>query len=355
MALQLPPWMIYGANGFTGQLIAREAVKLGMRPVLAGRSRAAIEALGKELSCPCRVFSLEDQTDTVLALQGMSAVLHCAGPFSATAGLMMQACLATHVHYFDITGEIAVFELAHTLHDKAQRAGIVLCPGVGFDVVPTDCVAATLKAALPQAISLALGFETASGLSAGTTQTAIESLGVGAWVRQQGKLVSVPHAFKERTIDYGSGPKESVTMAWGDVSTAFHSTGIPSIEVYMPMKSKRVHAMRRLNSFRALLRISLLQRFLKYLARRRATRPIAQPEPSTETCVWGEAIAADGTRRVARVRTANPYSLTVYAALEIVVDVLLTPRAAGFYTASQLMGASFVETLPGSTAIQITN
>jgi short subunit dehydrogenase-like uncharacterized protein len=325
-----------------------------LKPVLAGRSRAAIEALSKELACPHRVFSLEDQTATVLALQGMSGVLNCAGPFSATAGLMMQACLATHVHYFDITGEIEVFELARTLDGKAQRAGIVLCPGVGFDVVPTDCLAATLKQALPQAISLALGFETTSKLSAGTRQTAIESLGVGTWVRQQGKLLQLPHASKERTIDYGSGPKESVAMTWGDVSTAFHSTGIPAIEVYMPMKSQQIAALRRMNAFRPLLRISLLQHFLKYLVRRSSKPPITQVDPATQTLVWGEAVAADGARRVARVRTANPYSLTVYAALEILVDVLNSPRAPGFYTASRLMGANFIATLPGSTSIQIT-
>jgi short subunit dehydrogenase-like uncharacterized protein len=267
---------------------------------------------------------------------------------------MMQACLATHAHYFDITGEIEVFELAHTLDGKAQRAGIVLCPGVGFDVVPTDCLAATLKQALPQAISLALGFESKSRLSAGTRQTAIESLGAGTWVRQQSKLLQLPHASKERTIDYGAGAKESVAMTWGDVSTAFHSTGIPAIEVYMPMTSQQISTLRRMNAFRPLLRVALLQRFLKYLVRRRSHPPITQVEPSTQTLVWGEAIAADGARRVARVRTANPYSLTVYAALEIVVDVLNSPRPPGFYTASQLMGAAFIETLPGSTAIQIT-
>jgi short subunit dehydrogenase-like uncharacterized protein len=150
-------WLLYGANGYTGELIAREAVKRGMRPVLAGRSRPAIERLARELGCDSAVFSVEDHTAMVKTLTGVRAVLNCAGPFSQTARSIMQGCLATHIHYFDITGEIDVFELAHSVHDKARRAGVVLCPGVGFDVVPTDCIALALKEALPDATHLALG------------------------------------------------------------------------------------------------------------------------------------------------------------------------------------------------------
>src|SRR3546814_3393557 len=68
-------------------------------------------------------------------------------------------------HYLDITGEISVFEHAQTQDARAKAAGIVVCPGVGFDVIPTDCVAAALKAALPDATHLALGFDSRSGRS----------------------------------------------------------------------------------------------------------------------------------------------------------------------------------------------
>src|SRR6185436_12304133 len=139
------PWLIYGANGYTGELIAREAVARGERPILAGRSAQKIEKLAAELNCPSVIFDLDNHTALVSTLTQVEAVLHCAGPFSQTAIPMMQGCIATHVHYLDITGEIDVFELAASVHEKAQRAGIVLCPGVGFDVVPTDAVAARLK------------------------------------------------------------------------------------------------------------------------------------------------------------------------------------------------------------------
>jgi short subunit dehydrogenase-like uncharacterized protein len=231
-------WLLYGANGYTGELIAREAVARGMRPTLAGRSRQKVEQLAAELGCQSAVFSLDDHTSLVRALDGMTAVLHCAGPFSSTARPMMQGCLATHVHYLDITGEIEVFELAHSVEDKAHRAQVVLCPGVGFDVVPTDSVAAKLKQALPDATHLALGFEGNSGMSKGTAKTSIESVGGGSRVRRDGKIVSVELGSQTRKIDFGSGERLAVGIPWGDVSTAYFTTGIPNIEVFTAISQK---------------------------------------------------------------------------------------------------------------------
>ncbi|CAM4496393.1 MAG: hypothetical protein LEGION0403_FIIPPAGN_01689 [Legionella sp.] len=37
---------------------------------------------------------------------------------------------------------------------------------------------------------------------------------------------------KTRFIDFGKGEKLATTIPWGDVSTAFYTTGIPNIEVY---------------------------------------------------------------------------------------------------------------------------
>jgi short subunit dehydrogenase-like uncharacterized protein len=226
-------WLLYGANGYTGELIAREAVKRGLKPILAGRNAGKVRALAKELHCEARVFGLDDQTATLVALEDVAAVLNCAGPFAHTAGRMMQACLASHVHYLDITGEIDVFELAQSLDEKAKRARAVLCPGAGFDVVPTDCVAACLLEALPNATHLALAFETRSRASIGTAKTTVESLGLGGRIRKNGKIVAVPFAYRTREIDLGEGVRETVCIPWGDVSTAFHTTGIPNVEVFL--------------------------------------------------------------------------------------------------------------------------
>ena len=209
--------MIYGANGYTGELIAREAASRGLKPVLVGRTAAKVEQLAASLGLPARVFDLANAVASSRGVEGMGLVLHCAGPFSATAAPMMAACLAMRAHYLDITGEISVFEHARTLEAAARAAGIVVCPGVGFDVIPTDCVAAALKAALPDATHLALGFDSRSGFSPGTAKTSVEGLAQGGKVRKDGRIVSVPLAYKTRRIDFGDGEKLAVTIPWGDV------------------------------------------------------------------------------------------------------------------------------------------
>ncbi|MGB2993743.1 MAG: saccharopine dehydrogenase NADP-binding domain-containing protein, partial [Paenisporosarcina sp.] len=132
-------WMIYGANGYTGALIARTAVAQGMKPILAGRRKEEIHTLANELGLESRVFSLNEPDQVTSGLREIDLVLHCAGPFSATSAPMIEGCLEMGSHYLDITGEISVFEHAHELKQakRAEDAGVVLCPGVGFDVIPT--------------------------------------------------------------------------------------------------------------------------------------------------------------------------------------------------------------------------
>ena len=128
-------WLIYGANGYTGTLIAQEAVSRGLRPVLAGRSQAVAE-MATRLGLPHRVLGLDDAAAVREGLAGMTAVLHCAGPFAHTYRAVADACLAGHVHYLDVTGETGVFEGLAALDAAARAATVMLLPGVGFDVVP---------------------------------------------------------------------------------------------------------------------------------------------------------------------------------------------------------------------------
>ena len=346
-------WMIYGANGYTGELIAREAARRGLAPVIAGRNRDSIEALAAELSLESRVFGLGDENRVVEAIKGCELVLNCAGPFSATATQMMEACLAAGTHYLDITGEIAVLELAQALNERAKRAGVVLCPGVGFDVIPTDCVAASLKAALPDATHLALGFDSRSGLSPGTAKTSIEGMAEGGKVRRDGKIVSVPLAWEVRRIDFGDGEKQAMTIPWGDVSTAFYSTGIPDIRVFVPASPRMTARARRANWVRPLLKLKWLQKFIQARISKSVKGPSEAQRQALPTYVWGEATNARGERKTARIRTANGYSLTVDGSLYVVNYVLTNGIAPGAYTPAMLVGQRLVIDLPGSSAITV--
>lgn len=346
-------WMLYGANGYTGELIAREAVRRGMQPILAGRNTARIDALARELGLGGRVFALDDAQALAQGLMGVGLVLHCAGPFSATAAPMIEACLKARAHYLDITGEIGVFEHAQQLHARAETAGVVLCPGVGFDVIPTDCVAASLKAALPDATYLALGFDSRSGFSPGTAKTSVEGLAQGGKIRCDGTLVTVPLAHGVRRIDFGDGEKLAMTIPWGDVSTAYYSTGIPNIEVYIPGSPTMIANARRANYIRWLLGLGFVQNLIKRRIGKTAKGPDTATRDKLPTWVWGEATNAKGEKKTARIKTVNGYSLTVTGSLAVVEHLLSRTVPGGAYTPSKLVGADLVTRLPGSGPLQI--
>jgi short subunit dehydrogenase-like uncharacterized protein len=347
-------WMIYGASGYTGGLIARESKRRGMRPTLAARSRGKVEALSRELDLPFRFFDLKDQAAVERGLEGLRLVLNCAGPFSATARPLVQGCLKKKVHYLDITGEIAVFEHIHGLDARARQAGVVLCPGVGFDVIPTDCLAASLKAALPDATDLALGIDTASGVSPGTAKTMLEGLAQGGKVRRDGKIVSVPPAHRTRRIDFGAGAKPAITIPWGDVSTAWYSTGIPNIEVYVSVPDRARRMIKMAAPLAWALRPPLVQAALKTLIEMSVKGPDEAARELTPSYVWGEARNGKGALRTARLVTANGYSLTVNGAVLAVEQLLDLPVEGGSKTPSRLFGKDMATRLPGSGPIVVT-
>jgi short subunit dehydrogenase-like uncharacterized protein len=345
-------WMLYGANGYTGALIARKAKSQGKSPILAGRNAPEIAALRDELQLPARVFSLGSPVAIEEAMRGVSLVLNCAGPFSKTALPMMRACMAARVHYLDVTGEIAVFEGAHRLDANAKTAGVILCPGVGFDVVPTDCVALMLKRALPEATELALGFDmTERNMSKGTAKTFVESMGKSGMVRRGGQLVEFPIGRGERRIDFGRGERLAMPIPWGDISTAYYTTGIPNITVYAPI-SPLSAAFARLNGILApLFRSAAAQDWLKSWAEKYVRGPDATTRKANKCWVWGEAADANGRRKTVRIATLEGYSLTVVAALAVAEHVLAHEGQAGFWTPAALMGADFILTLPGSSML----
>jgi len=340
-------WLLYGANGYTGRLMAAEALRRGLHPVLAGRNAAALRALGAELGLQVRIFDLTEPGAVATGLRDVSLVLHCAGPFSATCAPMLEGCLAAGAHYLDITGEIDVFAHCHAQDARAKARGSLVLPGAGFDVVPTDCVAALLKRDLPDATSLVLGFEAGGGASPGTTKTGVEGLARGGRVRRQGQLVAVPLAYKTRTFLHDGRHRTAMTIPWGDLYTAWVSTGIPDIETYLVASPRAIAAARRANWLRPLLAWPAVVRFLQRRVEARVEGPSAATRQRTRSRIWGEVRNARGEERRLVIDTPNGYDLTVTGALGIVQHLLANPVPGGYYTPSMLMGAGYVLSLPG--------
>jgi short subunit dehydrogenase-like uncharacterized protein len=345
-------WMIYGANGYTGELVAREAVRKGLKPVLAGRNAEAVGKLARELGLPSRTFSLDDPTGTAAELFGMGAVLHCAGPFIKTSAPMVAACLGTGAHYLDITGEIPVFERVLSQGEAARRAGAALIPGVGFDVVPTDCLAARLKEALPDATHLVLAFYTDKGsVSRGTMKTMIESLPHAGAIRKDGRIIPVPIAFDSREIDFGRGGRRwAMTIPWGDVSTAYHSTGIPNIRVYSGTPPSQIRRMKRLAPLLPLAGWPPIKRFAQRWVERRVTGPTPEQRETARVYLWGQAKNAAGRTVTSTLETPEAYRFTAESAVAAVKRVLGGKVQPGAWTASRAFGAGFVTELPGVVA-----
>ena len=340
-------FLLYGANGYTGTLIAEAAKAQGMTPVLGGRNAPEIVALAARLDLPHRVSTADDGTALDTALQDVPLVLNCAGPFHRTYGPVTAACLTQGRHYLDITGEPDVLQGCADIDAAARKAGVMLMPGCGFDVVSTDCTAALLKETLPSATELTLAFTAAAGASRGTMRTAVEAgLGRNALVRREGKLVELP-GLQECKIDFGDGPQTAIATTWGDLVTAPHTTGIETVEVYLAPDKASEKLLRTPLWLRKLL-ASPLGRWL--VMRQIATRP-AGPDAearATKRCrVYGAARDGDGGLAEVRLDLPENYALTATTALEITRRVLAGQVTPGFQTPAGQFGPALVLDLPG--------
>jgi short subunit dehydrogenase-like uncharacterized protein len=340
-------FLIYGANGYTGELISRYAVERGLRPIIAGRNEAAVKELAEKQGLEYRVFSLEETDKLDAALNEVETVLHCAGPFSLTSRQMGEACLRTRTHYTDITGEIAVFEACAAADQKAKDAGIMIMPGVGFDVVPSDCLAAHLKQLLPSATDLKLAFFSKGRMSHGTQLTMTMNIDKGGAVRRDGKIMPVPAAWRTREIDFGDGVvKTGVTIPWGDVATAYHSTGIPNIEVYTVVPPSAQRLMKLSRFLGPLLASGPVQRYLR--SKIPHGGPSDQERQRARTLLFGEASDTQGNRVEARLQCPEGYTTTALAALNITQKILAGSFTPGFQTPAKAYGPDLILELDGT-------
>jgi short subunit dehydrogenase-like uncharacterized protein len=340
-------FLLYGANGYTGRLIARYASDYGLKPLLAGRNREALEPLANSLNLPWRVLDLEDPADLDSILAEVDVVLHAAGPFRHTARPMMEACIRTRTHYLDITGEIAVFERAKSMHERAVEAGIMMMSGVGFDVVPTDCIALHLKNLLPDATHLKLAFgSVGGGLSHGTAITMAEGAGEPGAARVNGRIVPVPIGQKGIWVDFGIKKLFTMTIPWGDVSTAYTTTGIPNIETYTAIAPSTHRLLKYQWLFNWFLRLPFVRaRSIRKIKARPAGPDDARRERS-RCLVWGEVTNAKGEIRRARLTGPEGYTLTAISSLIITRKVLEGSFKTGYQTPAGCYGEDLILEVP---------
>jgi short subunit dehydrogenase-like uncharacterized protein len=345
----MPEILVYGATGYTGKLVAQTAKDQGMTVVLAGRNLDKVRSVAEPLGFEARAAGLDDPAGLKAILSGISAVLHIAGPFSATSKPMADACLAAQAHYLDITGEISVFEALAGRDNEAGAAGIVLMPGVGFDVVPSDCLLAHVAKRLPDTIALKLGLSLGANISHGTAKTMVESLGGALSVRRAGRIMQLPPGSLTRTFDFGQGPENCIAVGWGDVSTAYHSTGVGDIETYF-LAAREMKIMSAMSRYLGpLLATGPVQRFLKAQIDKLPEGPTPQQRAEGRSLVVAQAIGRNGATATSRLTAPEGYSLTALTALEAARRLANGEVTPGFKTPSLAFGADFILDFPGVT------
>ncbi len=346
-------FLLYGANGYTGELIARYATSYNLQPILAGRREGALKPLAEKLNLSYKVIDLDDITALNAALSQVKLVVHAAGPFQFTAKQMVDACLLTGVHYIDINGDIAVFEMLKRYDEAAKKAGIMVMPGVGFDVVPTDCLAMLLKKMLPDAVSLQLAFASlGGGLSHGTATTMASKLGEGGAARKSGKIVKVPLGQKGMYVDFfaGNGSRKKLfvmSIPWGDISTAHFTTGIPDIETYTGITPKVYRMLKLQPLFNWLLRTSFMRNLIKKKINSKPAGPSDEQREKAIGFVWGRAINADGDKVVAGLSGPEGYTLTLHSTLLIAKKILEGNFTLGYQTPAAVYGQDLILEVPG--------
>lgn len=345
-----PQLLLYGSTGFLGQAIARLAMQQGLPLIIAGRDKAKVNQQAAEWGLEFRIFSLDDSEVIDQALKGVTVVLHCAGPYLFTSRQMVDGCLRSAAHYLDLNGEIPVYEDIAARDAEAKAKDVMLMPGVGFDIVPTDCLAVHLKQRLPSATRLTLAFQIdgPAGLPPGTQRTAIELIPYGNRVRRNGRLEAPGWGTKSRMIDFGQGPIEARRLPWGDVFTAYYSTGIPNIEDYAVLPKATRQQLALVEYTRPLFRLAFVRSLFKRLLVKPG--PTADQRAQTVTHVWGEVEDDRGKKATARLHGPEAGLVwTVETALAIAKKALAGNAPPGFQTPALVYGPDLVMECEGVT------
>jgi short subunit dehydrogenase-like uncharacterized protein len=345
-------FLLYGANGYTGKLIAKLASAYHLQPILAGRTEAFIKPLADELQLPYRIIDLDNKIQLEKALSEVKLVLHAAGPYVYTAKQMIEACLQTGAHYIDINGDISVFEMLKKYDTVAKEKNIMVMPGVGFDVVPTDCIALQLKNKMPDATYLKLAFVSlGGGISHGTATTIAGKIGEGGAARENGKIVKKPLGQKGMWVNFGDKKMFAMTIPWGDVSTAYTTTGIPNIETYTGMAPKIYRMLKFQWTFNWLLRTDFVRNIIKKKIKARPAGPSDEQRKSSRSLVWGEVSNAAGNKLSARISCLDGYTLTAHSSLVIAKKILEGNFKPGYQTPAGYYGQDLVMEIPDTKQI----
>jgi short subunit dehydrogenase-like uncharacterized protein len=338
-------WILYGAYGTTGRLILDEALRRGHRPLLAGRDRARLRALGDATGLKTVPLPLEDAAALRRALSDVRCVLLAAGPYQSTGPLMRAACLDTGCSYLDINAELEDFSHALACDEAARRAGIGMIPGVGYGVVFAESVAAHVARQVPGATWLRLSLATqTAGRSRGATLSAAGAMAAGGHDIEQGVLHRRAMASPTwRAPNADTRGMRFAAAPLAELVAVHRSTGVANILAGIPMS--RIAA--------AFVRLAgpwigkVLARQGSRHSSKVETAPSEAAIAALRSRVWAEAGDATGMTAAAVLETGEGYRAAAAAAVRALELQLDGPRI-GALTPAQAFGADFALLVPGT-------
>jgi short subunit dehydrogenase-like uncharacterized protein len=229
---------VIGAAGATGQRIVRELASRGVPLTLAGRRPDALEPLARELGAQ---VTPADLASPAALVRDARLVVNTAGPFTALARDLIQACLAARVPYVDIANEHAAIEDLLGLHQRAVARGAVLVTGAGFGPAVTEALVLGLmtgRSGPPAAVRVAAA-PSAGAISPGVSATAAQAAAGGAVRYSGGNLVHEPLGSGARQMLLDGHAWRVIPAPVGDLETARRASTAPDVTAYFAAPGQR--------------------------------------------------------------------------------------------------------------------
>ncbi|MDB3922998.1 saccharopine dehydrogenase NADP-binding domain-containing protein [Luminiphilus sp.] len=323
-------FLFLGAQGYSGQLIY-DGIK--------GRSNIVAPTLsrGQPLA--------EQLVGYAPLLKPGDLVLNCLGPFQSSYLSVIEFCLAHGLHYFDINAQWQVFEAIRQLGPQAERAQCMLLPGIGFDVVASDCLIGHVGRRCSDISRLQIGISGLELISRGSAKTLTELIGEPLRIRRRGRIVAEPRIL-ESQFDFGAGERRALGVSWGDISTAWHSSAVPNIEVFFEATPALAGAVFANRTFGWLASDSRISQAAQGLVKRLPAGPGEDVRTQKSATVVVRAVTHSGQQVESRLNTREAYSFTADAAAAVLEHFAHHAALPGFQTPFTALGADFVLGLP---------
>lgn len=143
--------VIFGATGFTGQLVAQyfyqrfppgaEATH-GINWAMAGRDADKLERVRDSIGAEgidCLVADASKRSSLQWLCAQTEVVCTTVGPYAKHGDLLVAACVAQQTDYCDLSGEVPwMRRMIEAHHQQAREAGVRIVHSCGFDSIPSD-------------------------------------------------------------------------------------------------------------------------------------------------------------------------------------------------------------------------